>query len=100
MNQKRNSRLSIKQLESYLQNVDDFEEPQIRLEQYATPPHIAALILHTIAETYDDIKDKFVADLGCGTGRLSIGSLLCGASMVHGFDIDSKALKRGLYFSP
>lgn len=93
---KKDKRLSIKQLESCLQDLDDFDNPKIELEQYATPPHIAALMLNTIDLTYKDLKDKFVADLGCGTGRLSIGSLLCGAALVFGFDVDGDALKSGL----
>lgn len=93
---KRIPKLSIKTLESNLQNLDEFERPKTNLEQYATPPHIAALVLNTIDETYDDLSGKFVADLGCGTGRLSIGSLLCGASMVVGFDIDQEALDSAL----
>lgn len=93
---KRRKRQTIKQLESQLQDLYDFEVPKVNLEQYATPPHIAALMLNTIDLTYYDIEDKFVADLGCGTARLSIGSLLCGASMVYGFDIDREALECGL----
>ena len=89
-------KLSIKQLESRLQDLGGFDSPKIKLEQYATPPHIAALLLNTIDQTYDDIDDKLVADLGCGTGRLTIGSVICGAKMVFGFDIDQDALKGAL----
>lgn len=89
-------KLSIKQLESRLQDLDGFDDPKVKLEQYATPPHIAALLLTTIDQTYDDIDDKLIADLGCGTGRLTIGSVLCGAKMVFGFDIDQSALKSAL----
>lgn len=92
----KHKRLSIKQLESCLQDLDDFDSPRVELEQYATPPHIAALMLNTIDLTYNDLKDRFVADLGCGTGRLSVGSLLSGAALVFGFDIDGDALKMGL----
>lgn len=93
---RRNAKLSLKQLESYLQDLDDFEQPKIELEQYATPPHIAAVILNTIDRTYDDLEGKFVADLGCGTGRLSIGSIICGAEMVVGFDVDGGAIEQAL----
>lgn len=93
---KRHKRLSIKQLESCLQDLDDFDKPRVELEQYATPPHIAALMLNTIDLTYNDLEDKFVADLGCGTGRLTVGSLLSGAALVFGFDVDGDALKVGL----
>lgn len=33
--------MKLKELESYLQQVDVFEEPKILLEQYPTSPHIA-----------------------------------------------------------
>ena len=35
------ARLRLRQLETYLESVDDFEDPKILLEQYATRPHIA-----------------------------------------------------------
>lgn len=88
--------LSLRQLESYIQELDDFTSPKIELEQYATPPHIAALMLNTINSTFDDLENKLVADLGCGTGRLTLGSIICGASLVIGFDIDRNALGSAL----
>lgn len=33
--------MKLKELESYLQQVDVFEEPKILFEQYPTSPHIA-----------------------------------------------------------
>lgn len=93
---KRRNHPTIKQLESCLQNLNDFSKPKVELEQYATPPHIAALVLNTIHCTYNDLEGKFVCDLGCGTGRLSVGSLLCNANMVFGFDIDRNALELAL----
>ena len=38
-------KLKIKNIESYLQGVDSFQKPNIELEQYQTPPRIAAEIL-------------------------------------------------------
>lgn len=86
----RKNQLSLRQLESHLQQLDDFEKPKIDLEQYATPSHVAALILNAIDS--DDLNGRLVADLGCGTGRLTVGSLICGAQLVVGFDIDQDAL--------
>ena len=37
------SSLKLKELQSYLQDVDVFDEPKILLEQYPTTPHIAGL---------------------------------------------------------
>lgn len=84
--------MKLKQLEQHLQQVDGFEEPKILLEQYATRPHIAACMLHTISATFEDLENKHVADLGCGCGVLSIGSVMLGAGAVTGFDLDSDAL--------
>lgn len=91
-----NRKMSIKRLESCLQNLDGFDEPKVSLEQYATPPHIGALLINTIDTSFNDLDGKIVADLGCGTGRLAVGSILCGAKMVYGFDIDRDALNVGL----
>ncbi|XP_048340059.1 rRNA N6-adenosine-methyltransferase METTL5 isoform X2 [Sphaerodactylus townsendi] len=85
-------KLKLKELESCLQQVDGFEDPKLLLEQYPTRPHIAACMLYTIHNTFDDIENKIVADLGCGCGVLSIGSAMLGAGLCIGFDIDADAL--------
>lgn len=84
--------MKLNKLEQYLQDVETFSSPKIALEQYMTPPHIAACMLHTVQSSYDDLNEKFVADLGCGSGMLSIGSLLLGSSFCVGFDIDEDIL--------
>lgn len=86
------AKIKLKKLEEYLQSVDSFEKPKILLEQYVTPSHIASNLLFTIQNNYDDVDGKLLADLGCGTGMLSVGSAILGASHVIGFDIDSDAL--------
>ncbi|XP_015674655.1 methyltransferase-like protein 5 [Protobothrops mucrosquamatus] len=86
-------KLKLKELESCLQQVDVFENPKLLLEQYPTQPHIAACMLYTIHNTFDDIENKIVADLGCGCGILSIGSAMLGAGLCIGFDIDANALE-------
>uniref|UniRef100_A0A1L8DRX5 Putative rna methylase n=1 Tax=Nyssomyia neivai TaxID=330878 RepID=A0A1L8DRX5_9DIPT len=85
------ARMKLKKLEEYLQGIDGFEEPKILLEQYQTPPHIASCMLYEIQSQYGDIEGKLVADLGCGSGMLSIGSFLLGASHTIGFEIDPEA---------
>nr|XP_036850932.1 rRNA N6-adenosine-methyltransferase METTL5 isoform X1 [Manis javanica] len=86
-------KLKLKELESRLQQVDGFGRPKLFLEQYPTRPHIAACMLYTIHNTYDDIENKVVADLGCGCGVLSIGTAMLGAGLCVGFDIDEDALE-------
>lgn len=86
------SKIKLKKVEEYLQSVDSFEKPKVLLEQYITPSHIASNLLFTIQNNHDDLDGKLVADLGCGTGMLSVGSAILGASHVIGFDIDPDAL--------
>lgn len=85
--------VKLKTLEQYLQQVEGFDQPKIHLEQYATTPHLSACMLYTIQSTYGDIEDKVVADLGCGCGTLTFGSMMLGASCCIGFDIDEEALE-------
>lgn len=86
--------MKLKQLESYLQQVDGFDDPKINLEQYVTSGHIASHMLYTIDQTFEDINNNVVADFGCGCGVLSIGSAMLGADHVFGMDIDSSALDK------
>lgn len=76
--------LKLKNLQSELEDMKTFENPKIKLEQYTTSPYIAASILHTAQSVYGDIKDKTVADLGCGSGILSIGAVILGAKYCAG----------------
>lgn len=85
--------IKLKKLEEYLQGVDNFEKPKIRLEQYATPSHIASCMMYTIQSKYGDLEDKLVADLGSGCGMLSIASFLLGAKHTIGFEIDPDAVE-------
>lgn len=86
------ARLKLKNLEQYLQQVDTFEQPKVHLEQYATTPHLAACMLYTIQASFGDLEGKVVADLGCGCGTLTFGSVMLGADFCLGFDIDEDAL--------
>ena len=78
-------------LETQLAVVAGFENPDIQLEQYRTPPEIAAAVIHR-ADLEGDIEDMVVADLGCGTGMLALGAALRGAQAVIGVDIDDDPL--------
>ena len=49
-------------------------------------------MIYTAANSYDDIREKTVADFGCGCGMLSIAATLMGAEKVYALDIDSDAL--------
>lgn len=49
-------------------------------------------MIYTAANSYDDIREKTVADFGCGCGMLSIAATLMGAEKVYSVDIDPDAL--------
>lgn len=84
--------MKLKQIEQFLQQVDDFDKPKIKYEQYATNAHLAAHMIFNATNVFDDIKRKYVADLGCGCGMLSIAAALLGAEKVYSVDIDPDAL--------
>lgn len=81
----------MKRLESDLESLEVFEEPKLFLEQYHTPPRVAAEMLHLI-EMDTGLSGKTVLDLGCGCGILGLGCVNCGAKKVLGVDIDKDAV--------
>ncbi|XP_058064413.1 rRNA N6-adenosine-methyltransferase Mettl5 [Anopheles bellator] len=87
--------IKLKKLETFLQSVDDFVKlkVKVKLEQYMTPPHIASQVLYDIQTKFKDLEDRSVLDLGCGSGMLSIGAALLGASYVIGAEIDPDAVE-------
>ena len=87
------SLVSRKKLEIQLQQLESFREPNPVLEQYPITPQGAAIILTIISNTYNDIQNKVLGDLGCGTGILAIGAALLGAKEVIGVDIDPQQLE-------
>ena len=98
--------MKVKHLESILQGVEQFRDPKVDLEQYPTPPHLAAHIaLHlkeflteakpgpghdaidetdttaeAASEQEESGKEVVAADLGCGTGILSIALVVAGVA--------------------
>lgn len=80
-------------LERALSEIEAHPLPNAYLEQYTTPSKVAAETLYLAAYVYDDIIDKTVMDLGCGTGRLAIGAALLGAKEVFGVDVDRVAVR-------
>lgn len=80
------------QLAIKLSKVEEFQQPKISLEQYITPPQLAADILHT-AWMQGDIEGKKVIDLGTGTGIFAIGAALLGAEEIVAVEKDENAIK-------
>ena len=75
-------------LKRKLSQVEAFESPRVELEQYQSPPELAADIVHSCYMQ----GNKSVVDLGTGTGILAIGAALSGLD-VTAVDIDSEALE-------
>lgn len=91
--------MKLRNLEALLEGFEPPPEPKIELEQYATPPRIAAEVIFNACNTNGDIEGKNVADLGSGCGILSIAALCMGANKVDSYDIDPvsiEAAKRNL----
>jgi putative methylase len=79
-------------LEILLSRIEPHPTPSPNLEQYTISPDVAATMLYMAAYANDDIVDKEVLDLGCGTGRLALGAAFLGAEEVVGIDIDKTAV--------
>ncbi len=80
-----------KQLARKLSSLKCFGSVEPSLEQYAMEPEIVAAVLWH-AYLQGDIKNKIIADLGCGNGVFGVGALLLGAKKVYFLDIDKNAL--------
>jgi len=79
-------------LEKAISEVKPHPTPRAYLEQYTIPSQVAAEILFIATYVYNDVIDKAVVDLGCGTGRLAIGAALLGARETFGVDVDKTAV--------
>jgi len=84
--------LTKKKLEIILSKLKDIEKPNPELEQYTIPSDLAAEVLN-IAYLSGNIEEKVILDLGCGSGRLTIGAALTGAKKVIGVDMDKRAIE-------
>jgi putative methylase len=80
-------------LERFLSTIAPQPNPQVHLEQYTVSEQIAANMLFIAAYANDDVVDKIVLDLGCGTGRLALGASFVGAGDVVGIDINRSAIQ-------
>ncbi|MHA1232246.1 MAG: METTL5 family protein [Candidatus Helarchaeota archaeon] len=87
--------ISKKKLKIILENLERFYRPNFKLEQYPIDSNCAADLLFIATMSFDDIIDKTVIDLGCGTGILAIGTALLGAKKVYAVDIDDEAINIG-----
>lgn len=80
-----------KKLAILLSKLKTFKKPTLKLEQYSLDSEVAASILW-FAYLNNDIRNKTIADLGCGTGILGLGALILGAKKLYFVDIDKSSL--------
>ncbi|NHK30490.1 MAG: methyltransferase [Asgard group archaeon] len=85
-------RIKRKNLEIFLEQVEEIQQPKLQFEQYFTPPRVAANLLWMAGIENNDIFDKIVLDMGCGSGILALGAAYLGAREVIGLDIDYDSL--------
>jgi putative methylase len=84
--------MKLRALERELERLRIVTDPDVRYEQYRTPPSLAARLLFHAA-LKGDIEGRRVCDLGCGAGILSCGAALLGAAPVRGVDIDPRSIE-------
>lgn len=78
-------------LERTLATLQLFDHPRIDLEQYPTPPEIAAHLV-VIMDANRDIINQTIVDLGAGTGLLSIGTAFGNPNRVIAIEVDHAAI--------
>jgi len=81
-----------KELAITLSGLKPVQKPKIWLEQHTTDSEVAATVLWN-AFLKGDLKNKVVADFGCGNGILGIGALILGAEKVIFIDKDKESIK-------
>jgi Predicted RNA methylase len=86
-------KISFKEIEILVSQLYGFDEPKVFLEQYETDGKTVSFFLQ---KAYQDLFQRCVIDLGCGTGILTFAAVLAGSKFVLGVDIDMSALKIAL----
>ena len=84
-----------KNLLSIVQSMKGFHQAQVdvRLEQYVTDAISTVDFMYFVAIDNEDVFDNIILDIGAGTGRLGLTSLLLGAKRVIAFEIDENAIQ-------
>jgi len=80
---------SLKDLEIMLQGLHGFSKPKLHLEQYTTPPHLAASIVWL---SFMRGELGRVVDVGCGPGVFAVAAASLGSKVVC-MDVDEDAVK-------
>ncbi|MFW5940062.1 MAG: METTL5 family protein [Halolamina sp.] len=83
--------MSKRALAERLYGLAGFPDPDVRLEQYPTPPELAAHLLH-FADLQGDVAGRVILDLGAGTGMLALAAACRAPDRVLGLERDFDAL--------
>ena len=67
--------MKLKTLSSILSRVKVFDDPDYELEQYPTSSLLASKMIFQAQSNFEDIRDRHVADFGCGTCMLSLAAV-------------------------
>jgi putative methylase len=86
-------RVKRKDLEIFLTQLEKVPNLKLQYEQYPTPPRVAANLLWIAGIENNDLFNKTILDLGCGSGILALGTLFLGAREIVGIDIDLDSLE-------
>ncbi len=82
-----------KRLSMLLSQLAPSPKPKLKWEGYTLDPEAAAEMVYVASWENDDVAQKTVVDLGCGSGVLAISAALTGAKMTVGVDLDKEAVK-------
>ncbi len=82
-----------KHLSMLLSQLAPSPKPKLKWEGYTLDPEAAAEMVQVASWENDDVTQKTVVDLGCGSGVLTISAALTGAKMTVGVDLDKEAVK-------
>lgn len=80
------------ELNEILSGLESLRKKHFDLEQHQTDSNLASETL-LIVNKEANLKNKVIADLGCGSGIFGLGCLALGAKQVFFVDIDKDALK-------
>lgn len=82
-----------KQMEIILSSLAPHPRPKLKFETYVLDSKSASYVLSIAGYVYNDVVDKKIVDLGCGTGVLAIGAALIGAKFTVGVDMDRDSIQ-------
>lgn len=85
--------MKFKELKIELSKIKHFTNVKYKLEQYMTPPDLAAHVVYSIHNLYNEIENKKILDLCCGTGILSKACSFFRPEIIIGVDVDNEALE-------